>query len=109
MAFDAKKVWQKLGVAEGTLNRVKDLYNLEVPSQLTHDNKLLVETNVIPGGVAKFNVVQAHLARLPTIQTASCMRGAWMTLHGRTISALIVLMVQLCNVQERRLLVLTYG
>lgn len=57
VAFDAKKVWQKLGVAEGTLIRVKDLYNLEVPSQLTHDNKLLVETNVIPGGVAKFNVV----------------------------------------------------
>ena len=57
VAFDAKKVWQQLGVAEGTPVRVKDLYNLEVPSQLTHDQQLLVETNVIPGGVAKFSVV----------------------------------------------------
>ena len=57
VAFDAAKVWSQLGVAEGTPVRVKDLYNLEVPCQLTHDKKLLVETTVIPGGTARFSVV----------------------------------------------------
>ena len=56
VAFDAKKVWQQLGVAEGSPLIVKDLYGLQVASQITYDHQLLVEAMVLPGGLAKFNV-----------------------------------------------------
>lgn len=63
VAFDAKKVWQQLGVAEGSHLVVKDLYGLQVASQITHDQRLLVEAMVLPGGLAKFNVEAGNTGR----------------------------------------------
>ena len=54
--FDANEVWKALGVAQGTPVRVLNPYGLPEACQITHDNKLLVETTVIPGGTAKFYV-----------------------------------------------------
>ena len=56
VAFDAGKVWQQLGVEKGSPLVVRDLYGLEVASQVTHDGKLLVDAMVLPKGVAKFSV-----------------------------------------------------
>ena len=56
VAFDAEKVWHQLGVGEGSPLIVRDLYGLQVASQVTHDKKLLVDASVLPGGLAKFNV-----------------------------------------------------
>lgn len=54
--FDANEVWKALGVAQGSPVRVLNRYGLPEACQITHDNKLLVETTVIPGGTAKFYV-----------------------------------------------------
>ena len=54
--FDANEVWKALGVAQGSPVRVLNPYGLPEACQITHDNKLLVETTVIPGGTAKFYV-----------------------------------------------------
>ena len=56
--FDVKDVWQSLGVDSGSNIIVKDLYNQEVPYQITHDGKLLVEMSVHPHGKARFMVEQ---------------------------------------------------
>ena len=56
--FDVKDVWQSLGVDSGSNIIVKDLYNQEVPYQITHDGKLLVEMSVRPHGKARFMVEQ---------------------------------------------------
>ena len=56
VAFDARKVWRQLGVGEGSPLIVRDLYGLQVASQVTYDSKLLVDASVLPGGTAKFNV-----------------------------------------------------
>ena len=52
--FDANEVWKALGVAQGSPVRVLNRYGLPEACQITHDNKLLVETTVIPGGTARF-------------------------------------------------------
>ena len=54
--FDANEVWKALGVAQGSPVRVLNRYGLPEACQITHDNKLLVETTVIPGGTARFYV-----------------------------------------------------
>ena len=54
--FDAKQIWQKLGIEEGCQLIVRNPYGLQVPSQLSHDGKLLVEVSVLPGGTAKLGV-----------------------------------------------------
>lgn len=56
VAFDAAKIWQMLGVEEGSPLVVKDLYGLQVASQTTYDKRLLVDASVLPGGNAKFSV-----------------------------------------------------
>ena len=56
VAFDAKRVWNVLGVKESTSLIVKDLYRLEIPSQLTHDNQLLIEATVMPMATARYTV-----------------------------------------------------
>ena len=45
--FDANEVWKALGVAQGSPVRVLNPYGLPEACQITHDNKLLVETTVI--------------------------------------------------------------
>ena len=54
--FNAKEIWKKLGVKDGTKLVVKDMYHQEVASQLTHDNLLLVEAAVMPDAKAFFTV-----------------------------------------------------
>lgn len=61
--FDAKTVCQSLGLEYEAQNNslshqivVKDCYNQQVPYQLTHDGKLLVEVAVRPQGEAKYSV-----------------------------------------------------
>lgn len=61
--FDAKAVCQSLGLEYEAQNNslshqivVKDSYNQQVPYQLTHDGKLLVEVAVRPQGEAKYSV-----------------------------------------------------
>lgn len=55
-AFDARKVWQTLGVKPGAHIIVKDLYNQQVTYQITSDGQLLVEAAVRPHGEARFVV-----------------------------------------------------
>lgn len=61
--FDAKAVCRSLGLEYEVQNNslshqivVKDCYNQQVPYQLTHDGKLLVEVAVRPQGEAKYSV-----------------------------------------------------
>ncbi len=56
--FDAHTVWQSLNLESGSLLVVKDLFNQQVPYQLTHDGKLLVEVAVRPHGEAQLVVEQ---------------------------------------------------
>lgn len=60
--FDAKTVWQSLGVESGSNIIVKDLYNQEVAYQITHDGKLLVEMAVRPRGEARM-IVEPGIAQ----------------------------------------------
>lgn len=56
VSFSAKDIWKKLGVKDGSQLIVRDMYRQEVTSQLTHDNMLLVEAQVMPKAKAYFTV-----------------------------------------------------
>lgn len=60
--FDAKAVWQSLGIESGSNIIVKDLYNQEVAYQITHDDRLLVEMAVRPHGEARM-IVEPGIAQ----------------------------------------------
>lgn len=54
--IDAKAVYGKLGIAEGSPFIVRNALKQEVGYQLTHDGKLLIDASVRPCGKAEFTV-----------------------------------------------------
>ncbi len=60
VAWDARKVWSKLGVGEGSDLIIKNPYGQTVTYQITHDHRLLLDVSVRPGGTASFTVEQGN-------------------------------------------------
>ncbi len=56
VAWNANDVWRKLGVHQGSDLIVKNPYGQTVTYQITHDNRLLLDVSVRPGGTATFTV-----------------------------------------------------
>ena len=73
-------VLQQLGTSADSL-RVTEAAGLDVPFQLTHDGKLLIEAAVRKGGVARFTISKGEPQTFPFIPNGR------MTLHGRTTVA----------------------
>lgn len=48
VAWNAKDVWQRLGVKEGSSLIVKNPYGQTVTHQITHDGRLLLDVSVRP-------------------------------------------------------------
>lgn len=62
VAWNAKDVWQRLGVKEGSSLIVKNPYGQTVTHQITHDGRLLLDVSVRPKGTAEFTVEQGNCA-----------------------------------------------
>lgn len=62
VAWNAKEVWQQLGVKEGSSLIVKNPYGQTVTHQITHDGRLLLDVSVRPKGTAEFTVEQGNSA-----------------------------------------------
>ena len=62
VAWNAKDVWQQLGVKEGSSLIVKNPYGQTVTHQITHDGRLLLDVSVHPKGTAEFTVEQGNSA-----------------------------------------------
>lgn len=60
VAWDARKVWSKLGVGEGSDLIIRNPYGQTVIYQITHDHRLLLDVSVRPGGTASFTVEQGN-------------------------------------------------
>ncbi len=58
VAWDAREVWDKLGVGQGSDLIVRNPYGQAVTYQITHDHRLLLDVSVRPGGAASFTVEQ---------------------------------------------------
>lgn len=62
VAWNAKDIWQQLGVKEGSSLIVKNPYGQTVTHQITHDGRLLLDVSVRPKGTAEFTVEQGNSA-----------------------------------------------
>jgi len=62
VAWNAKDVWQRLGVKDGSSLIVKNPYGQTVTHQITHDGRLLLDVSVRPKGTAEFTVEQGNSA-----------------------------------------------
>lgn len=62
VAWNAKDVWQRLGVKDGSSLIVKNPYGQTVTHQITHDGRLLLDVSVRPKGTAEFIVEQGNSA-----------------------------------------------
>lgn len=62
VAWNAKDVWQRLGVKVGSSLIVKNPYGQTVTHQITHDGRLLLDVSVRPKGTAEFTVEQGNSA-----------------------------------------------
>lgn len=60
VAWDARQVWNKLGVSAGSDLIVKNPYGQTVTYQITHDGRLLLDVSVRPNGTATFTVEQGN-------------------------------------------------
>ncbi len=60
VAWDARQVWNKLGVSAGSDLIVKNPYGQTVTYQITHDGRLLLDVSVRPNGIATFTVEQGN-------------------------------------------------
>ncbi len=56
VAWDAREVWRKLGVEQGSPLIIKNPYAQTVTYQVTHNYRLLLDVSVRPGGTATFTV-----------------------------------------------------
>lgn len=65
VALDAPEVFHLLHIQGGRLFRVKDAAGLEVPSQLTHDGRLLIEASVLPQNTSSYFIELAKPSAYP--------------------------------------------
>ena len=66
--LSAADIFKRLGISGGRQFVVKDAIGNEIPSQLTHDGKILVDVAVAPGSTATFTIATA----LPKAYVNTC-------------------------------------